>query len=227
MIDYASKTPSIPQKLFVILIELIFIWLAYWIFFLGGRAEVYAWLGKTPQEIITVRKLMILAFIVFTFFRFILSIFYLLKRKLRWSETFTVILPFGIYYLGYAFLTNTGAAWTWWDGLAVLVFLVGSLINTGSELQRHFWKQGHENKGKLYTKGLFKYAMHINFFGDLLWVSGFAMLTRNIWSIIVPIMLLALFVFFNIPELDKYLAAKYDGFDEYARKTKKLIPGIY
>ncbi len=227
MIDYASKTPSIPQKVFVVIVELIFIWLAYWLFFLGGQAEVFGYFGKTAQDVAMPRKILILAFSLFTFFRFILSMFYLLKRKIKWSETFTLILPFGVYYLGYALLTNTNKALSFWDYLAVLVFIAGSLINSGSELQRHFWKQRPENKGKLYTEGLFKYAMHINFFGDLLWVSAYAMLSRNIWSIIIPIMLLAMFVFFNIPELDRYLAGKYDGFSEYAHKTKKLIPWLY
>lgn len=95
------------------------------------------------------------------------------------------------------------------------------MLNTGSELMRDNWKKNPENKGKLYTTGLFKYAMHINFFGDLLWVTAYAIVTRNGYSLLIPAFLFCLFAFYNIPKLDRYLAAKYGkAFDEYRKKLK-------
>ena len=70
--------------------------------------------------------------------------------------------------------------------------------------------------------------MHINYFGDILWVAALAILTRNYYASIVPILLFVMFVFYNIPMLDKYLSTKYGkAFQEYQKKTKKLIPFIY
>ena len=70
--------------------------------------------------------------------------------------------------------------------------------------------------------------MHINYFGDLLWVTGYAILTRNWYSVIVVLLLFCFFVFYNIPQLDRHLASKYgEDFREYSAKTKKLIPFVY
>ena len=70
--------------------------------------------------------------------------------------------------------------------------------------------------------------MHINFFGDLLWVSAYAMITRNWYALIIPIFIFCFFAFANIPKLDAYLAKKYSTeFEDYSKKTKKFIPFIY
>ncbi|MEO8413133.1 MAG: DUF1295 domain-containing protein [Ginsengibacter sp.] len=101
-------------------------------------------------------------------------------------------------------------------------------MNTFSELLRSAWKKNPSNKGKLYTGGLFKYPMHINYFGDLLWVSGYALVTGNGYSIFIVIFLFCFFAFYNIPMLDKHLASKYGvAFEGYKRRTKKLVPFVY
>ena len=114
------------------------------------------------------------------------------------------------------------------DVFGIVLFISGSVINTVSELLRDSWKKNHENKGKLYTGGLFKYSMHINYFGDLLWVIGYAIITRNPYSIFIPALLFVFFAFYNIPKLDNYLEGRYkEEFEDYKRKTKKFIPLIY
>jgi protein-S-isoprenylcysteine O-methyltransferase Ste14 len=91
-----------------------------------------------------------------------------------------------------------------------------------------FWKNRLENKGRLYTGGLFSFSMHISYFGDILWVTGYALVSGSWWSVAIVIFLLSFFVLFNIPKLDTYLAEKYgEDFAAYARKTKKLIPFVY
>lgn len=146
-----------------------------------------------------------------------------------WEETFSIPVAFAIYYIGFAlFGYKAQAELSFFDFIAVGIYLLGSYLNTGSELARFWWKKRPENKGKLYTTGLFNYSMHINYFGDLLWVIAYAMITRNWYSITIVIFLFSFFAFYNIPVLDKYLAAKYgDQFEEYRRKTKKFIPFIY
>jgi len=45
---------------------------------------------------------------------------------------------------------------------------------------------------------------------------------------IIPVLMLAGFVFVNIPVLDSHLRDHYGSeFDEYARRTSKLIPILY
>ncbi len=114
------------------------------------------------------------------------------------------------------------------DVLGILLFIIGSYINTYSEIQRKRFKDDPNNKGKLYTQGLFQYARHINYFGDVCWVTGGAIITHNLWAGIVPIMLTVGFIFFFIPELSSYLEKKYgDNYQDWSKNTKKLIPFIY
>jgi steroid 5-alpha reductase family enzyme len=107
------------------------------------------------------------------------------------------------------------------------LYLFGSYINTKSEYSRHIWKLNPKNKGKLYTEGLFRYAMHINYFGDVVLFVGLALLT-HFSLLVIPAFMMLNFIFNIIPSLDRYLEKKYrDQFVEYAKETKKLIPWIY
>ena len=112
--------------------------------------------------------------------------------------------------------------------LGLALFVLGSYLNTGSEYMRRAWKMRPENAGKLYTGGLFRYARHINYFGDITLFTGFALVAGTPPALILPALMLVFFAAFNVPALDKYLAGRYgQAFDEYTRKTKRLIPYIY
>jgi len=114
------------------------------------------------------------------------------------------------------------------DAAGGILYLAGSWIGTASELARHRWKARPENRGRLYTEGLFSYSRHVNYFGDLLLFAGFAVLTRQAWAGIVPLAMGLNFAFLIVPAHDAYLAARYGSeFDHYARQTKKLIPLLY
>ena len=79
-----------------------------------------------------------------------------------------------------------------------------------------------------YTQGLFRCAMHINYFGDELLFTGYALATGSAWALLVPLVMAAGFAFFNIPQLDKHLSEHYGSdFQVYARHTKKFVPFLY
>ena len=70
------------------------------------------------------------------------------------------------------------------------------------------------------------------FYVSRLFITVFVFLKRKMaWSemlLVIPLIMALNFVFFIIPRLDKYLVNKYgEEFEEYAGRTKKLIPGIY
>lgn len=70
--------------------------------------------------------------------------------------------------------------------------------------------------------------MHINYFGDELLFTGYALLTGIAWALLVPLVMAAGFVFFNIPQIDKHLREHYGSdFEGYARRTKKFLPFLY
>ncbi len=226
---YGQKSKSIPQKIIIHILEIFFIILSYWILFLHGGDFIQNKLGIYNAVNAFNRRIIIFLFNIVIFFRLGFMMFYLLKRKIPWEESISVPFAFALYYLGFTlFVLPINKNIDWLDFLAIAIFIEGCFTNTASELLRDIWKQKYENKGKLYTKGLFKYSVHINYFGDLLWVSAYTLITRNLYSITIPIFLCCFFVFFNIPKLDEYLKEKYgDEFMKYSANTKKLIPFIY
>ncbi len=157
------------------------------------------------------------------------TLFVFVKRKIPWWEAAWGGIPIGLVLFfslrdGLRSPQPLGVA----DAAGILLYLAGSCIGTASEYSRHVWKSRPENRGHLYTGGLFRYSRHINYFGDLLLFLGFGILTTRAWTIVVPLAMALNFVFFIIPAHDTYLATRYAGeFGEYARRTRKLVPYIY
>ena len=229
------KEKSMTLKILWLIIHTIFLYIAYTICF----DDLVIWV----DEIFDIdysfeidyskgniyRKYCLISFGVFMYLRMNLTGLYLLKRKIPIDEFFGVTTAFAAYQIGFVLL----GAWqpdplNVLDVFGVLLFIIGSYFNTYSEIQRNRFKNDPNNKGKLYTQGLFKYAKHINYFGDVCWVTGWAIITHNLWAGIVPIMLTLGFIFFGIPELSSYLEKKYgDDYQEWSKDTKKLIPFIY
>jgi protein-S-isoprenylcysteine O-methyltransferase Ste14 len=226
---YGQKSKSIPQKIVIHIIEIFFLWLSYWILFSHGGDVVQDVIGIHIADGDSARRIIIFTFNVVIFLRIAFSMFYLLKRKIPWAESIDVPFAFALYYVGFSlFVLPIPAPIGLLDFIAILIFIIGCTINTIGELLRDQWKKYPENKGKLYTKGLFKYSMHINYFGDLLWVIAYALITKNIYSITIPVFLFCFFVFYNIPKLDKYLFEKYGNqFIQYSKNTKRFIPFVY
>jgi len=70
--------------------------------------------------------------------------------------------------------------------------------------------------------------MHINYLGDSIQFTGWAILTASLWAFSIPVLMTCLFIFYHIPPLDKYLADRYGAeFKTYAGKTAKFLPFIY
>ncbi len=163
------------------------------------------------------------------FLRVLATEFVFLKRGVSWSEVFTIA-PWACFI--YALLCLTGGtnrsplAAT--AAVGALLFVFGSWMNSWAEYQRHVWKQRPENRGKLYTLGLFRYTRHPNYFGDLLSFSGICLLSGRWVAAVIPALMLMGFVFVNVPVLDAHLREHFGpAFDDYTRKTRKLIPFVY
>lgn len=226
---YSRKSKSIPQKSVIILLEIVLLFLSYWILFKGGGDVIFEKIGVNLADENFVGRATIFVFNLIVFVRMSFMMLCLLKRKIPWEESISVPLAFSLYYIGFSlFVYNRETVFGGMDYFGIILFSIGSMLNTVSELQRHFWKKKNENKGKLFTKGLFGYSMHINYFGDVLWVTAFAIVTHNYYAFLLPIFLFCMFAFWNIPLLDKYLSSKYkEQFVEYGKRVKKFIPFVY
>ncbi|UAY55202.1 methyltransferase family protein [Arachidicoccus terrestris] len=226
---YGQYHNSLPQKTLITIIEILLLRISFWILFQNGGdwlAHTFSIHNATEQ---TGRRMVIFIFNIVTFGRLGYMMFVLLKRKIPWQESISIPFAFALYYVGFSLLVlPTAKALDFLDFGAVILFIVGSILNTGGEIMRDKWKKKPENKGRLYTGGFFRYARHINYFGDLLWVIGYAIISGNYYAVIIPVILFCFFAFYNAPLLDQYLKNKYGkAYERYANKTKMLIPFLY
>jgi protein-S-isoprenylcysteine O-methyltransferase Ste14 len=226
---YGQHSKSIPQKIIIHVIEILLLWLSYWILFGKGGIWVETRLHLTNATKDYGRRSVLFIFNLVIFFRLAFMMFILLKRKIPWEESFSVPFAFAIYYIGFPlFVLPVSKPIDWIDFVAMALFAFGCILNTGGEIQRNIWKAKPGNKGKLFTGGFFRYSRHINYFGDILWVTGYAILTRNWYAAVIPVFLFCFFAFYNAPKLDSYLKSRYgNDYDRYADKTKMLIPFVY
>ena len=178
---------------------------------------------------LTARDTLLLACGLVYLGRLLLTSFYTLRRAVGWAEAaqvgpFLLLVQAALGFLGSRALAPLRAI----DWAAVVLYVVGSYLNTASEWQRKRWKTRPENKGRLYTEGLFALSMHVNYFGDTVLFTGFALLTTSPWALLVPAVMTVGFVFLHIPMLDRYLATRYgEAFEAWARRTKKFVPFVY
>lgn len=226
---YELQDSTVAQRITLAAVAGVWVAVAWWLLLAGGLRVAGAWFGWTWNPGNPVRRICLAAGFSIYYLRILFTEFVFLKRGVSWNETFSIAgwLFCIVGLMGVAGGVNAtvfGAA-----GVAGTVFFAaGSWMNSYSEYRRHVWKQRSENRGRLYTEGLFRYARHPNYFGDLLSFSGLCLISGAWITAIVPLLMLAGFVFVNIPVLDSHLHDHYGAaFDSYARRTRKLIPFVY
>lgn len=221
---YGEKSPSRPQKLVIVSVELLLIAASYCVLF-GSLLTGLRAFGHSPSA---PRNATLFALNLVVFARFLATLFVFVERRIPWEEVLSVPFAFALYLLGFPLLASPASReFGAMEALGIGLFVAGSFVNTYSEHQRRRFKRRPENKAKLFTGGLFAVSMHPNYFGDLLWVSGYACVTRNPFAWLIPVFLFCFFYFFNVPKLDQHLRQHYgEAFIAYERRTKRLIPFV-
>ena len=176
-----------------------------------------------------VRNVLIISCMIIYFLRLSVTLLFFFQRKMYWIEAIIIanIMPWIFPYIAYSsgqYSKPVGLI----EVIGILLFLTGSYLNTASEYLRFSWKQEAENAGRIYTGGLFKYAININYFGDIVLFTGLAAIAHQVEILIVPASMGLIFILILIPLKEKYLKQKYgEEFVKYAARTKKLIPLVY
>ena len=177
----------------------------------------------------TYRQLLMVSCSLIYLIRFATCMFVFFKRKIGWFEG--CLVSFLFFMMFYLFNMSAGSHIEpigLFDIAGIFLYLTGSYINSLADYQRYAWKRNADNKGRLFTEGLFRYSMHINYFGDSIMYIGLAMITLEYVCLFVSVVLMLNFVVLQIPMLDKHLSKKYPGeFGEWAAQTKKFIPFVY
>jgi len=224
---------SVAQKWTFAIGHFVIILICAWLIYGKGWEALGHAFGKAWHLADFSRAQILLACAFIYWLRHVITLFYLLARKVEWSEVLGLLVFMGLFEIGLVLLG--GGAFRdhsidpgLMDLVALVLFFLGSYLNSFSEIQRKWWKADPANKGLCYTKRLFRYSMHINYFGDTVLFTGWCLFTYNFWILGFPLLMGCTFVFFHIPGLDSYLAERYgEEFKIYSEKTKKFIPFIY
>jgi len=218
-------TASTGQKLTLVGLNGVGVLLGAWLLF--GGLDVLSG-GRAPDADLG-RRILIVACSFVYFLRIVGTTFVMVKRAVSYAEAIGVGVWIILIHLTMAVLggLNSGPI-----GLVavigVVLYVLGSVLNTASEYLRKRWKEHPGNAGHVYTGGLFRYAVHINYFGDCVLFTGFALVTGSAWALIIPALMVCMFVFYMIPALDKHLAEHYgDAFVEYRERTARFVPFVY
>ena len=228
-----THDPSFAQKLAFAFGHLIIVLFCGWLVLGNGWETTGQLFGKDWSLADPARAKVLLGCAFIYLIRHVITLFYLLERKVEWSEAIGLIIfiaffEIGLVLLGGGAFRDYPVDFNYLDIIALVLYLFGSYLNTASETQRKWWKADPANKGHCYTDGLFRYSMHINYFGDTVLFTGWCLFTHNLWVMAFPLFIGLSFVFYHIPALDAYLADRYgEEFKTYSEKTKKFIPFIY
>lgn len=110
--------------------------------------------------------------------------------------------------------------------IGAVVSILAVFIQGLSDLEMHQFRK--QKTGKLIDVGLWKYSRHPNYLGEILmWVgiaiSSVDVIKKHLILGIGFIIVLAMFLFISIPMADKHQARK-EGFSEYKKRTRMLLP---
>ncbi|MEX0931234.1 MAG: DUF1295 domain-containing protein [Candidatus Paceibacterota bacterium] len=111
--------------------------------------------------------------------------------------------------------------------VGVIVFALGFLIETVADIQLYRFKKNNP-PDTLFTKGLFAYSRHPNYFGEMLVWWGFFIMTlaSSNWflTIISPIAVTYILYAIAGPMVEAHLESRA-LFSEYKKKTRYFFPG--
>ena len=110
------------------------------------------------------------------------------------------------------------------------VILISVFIEMKADIDLHEFKKIRNDRNEIIRIGLWKYSRHPNYFGEICFWYGVAMVyvfcdfTKNWYYIFGAVLDNALFLGISIPLAEKNLKTYKDGYDEYKKNTSMLIP---
>lgn len=114
------------------------------------------------------------------------------------------------------------------DFIGISIWLIGFSFEAGGDYQLAKFKRNPVNKGKLLTKGFWKYTRHPNYFGDCAVWWGFGLISIASGSYIP--FLGSIFMTFiilrvsGVSMLERTLKNVKPGYEEYMKTTNSFLP---
>lgn len=138
-----------------------------------------------------------------------------------------LILIISLPLLGIVLKTDSNAL-NLFDYLGVLIWSIGFIFESVGDYQLASFKRHPENKGKLLTKGLWRYTRHPNYFGDTAVWWGFGLLaiaSGAYWySLGTLLMTYLILKISGVAMLERSLSEVKPGYEEYVQTTSTFLP---
>ncbi len=149
----------------------------------------------------------------------------LFTEKVGISTFFFVILFVGVFYSfpGYLAFTNHNPLSYLTVAIALPLYIFGSLINTGADVQKMVAKSMGSG---LVKDGAWRSLRHVNYLGDLMRYTSFSVIAGSLWAFVLPGMISLLYLQ-RIGEKEESMAAKYPEFAAYQQNSSRLLPWIW
>ncbi len=111
----------------------------------------------------------------------------------------------------------------------LMISVIGVSLETIADRQMQDFRRKNLSKSALISEGLWKYSRHPNYLGEILMWWGVYLVclasSPSVWMLGLGALLnTALFLFISIPLAEKRLAKYKEGFSEYQKQTRMLLP---
>jgi steroid 5-alpha reductase family enzyme len=129
------------------------------------------------------------------------------------------------YCLPFYFATRHGEPLALADGIAIGLYVVGTVFHFGGDYQKRRFKLHEGGRGKLLDTGFWALCRHPNYFGDFLIYISFAVVGGSIWGWVAPLLNLVQYAFDAIPKNERWAAGRYGpAWEAYRATTKAFVP---
>jgi steroid 5-alpha reductase family enzyme len=118
---------------------------------------------------------------------------------------------------------------TWLDGLGIVIWSAGFVLETIADRQLYRFKSDPANKGRVMDLGLWAYSRHPNYFGEMLIWWGFYAIAindaANAWVILSPMLITFLLLKVSgVALLEKNITERRPAYADYIRRTSAFFP---
>ena len=150
---------------------------------------------------------------------------YIFTEKTGILSAVFIFLYVGVFYAfpGYLAFTNPQPISDLTIVIALPLYIFGSLINTSADVQKMTAKSMGVG---LVKDGAWRSVRNINYLGDLMRYTSFAVIAGSLWAYLLPISVLLLYVQ-RILQKEQSMADKYPDFAAYQQSSRRLLPWIW
>jgi protein-S-isoprenylcysteine O-methyltransferase Ste14 len=136
-----------------------------------------------------------------------------------------VLLYVGVFYAvpGWLAMANPNPIQMGTIAAGLVLYILGSLINTAADVQKMTAKS---LGATLVSSGIWRRVRHVNYLGDLMRYSSFAVIAGSLWAWTLPLSVLLLYLA-RIREKEASMLAKYVEFPAYQRASTRLLPWLW